>query len=131
LPGPQPGQRFGSIKTTATTLPSLSAHAPSTASTRAGLSWIRRSRLNHNTRDMSPSYLEPRSGARAASGLCWLRPSGSRLRLKSDRNHPISACRQLGHMSQESTHIMEQIWENPLFWLSYPQPPPTFTHIPF
>jgi hypothetical protein len=30
-------------------------------------------------------------------------------------------------MSHESTHIMEQIWENPLFWLSYPQPQPKFT----
>ena len=30
-------------------------------------------------------------------------------------------------MSQDSVHIMEQIRENPLFWLSYPQPPRKFT----
>ena len=34
---------------------------------------------------------------------------------------------QLGHMSHESTHIMELNRENPLFWLGYPQPFPTLT----
>jgi hypothetical protein len=48
------------------------------------------------------------------------------MRTKSTQNRPILACRQLGHMSHEFRHIVELGWENPLFWLSYPQASATF-----